>query len=278
MELFTVEQPFVFGAARYERGGHYGPVRHPHLDIAYLASGIAHVCADGRRSVTEAGQVSFRYTQYELEVTYPASGVQEAMWCHTGALLAPLQSIDLVRKVPDQVKPSRLLLTLLTEGNALGDGADAGTSRVRNALGVALVNEYLRIAQAEEDWRQLPKQIERAKSFIDAHFTMDEDLSLGRLAGVSALSPNYLLEAFRRHLGKTPNQYLWHLRVSHGVKLLLKTGLPVSAVAFESGFKCPHHFARVVKRDYGASPSDLRREKWASDPILAGSDVIDEVY
>lgn len=274
MDLFTIEQPFVFGAARYERGGRYGPIRHPHLDIAYLASGTAHVTADGVRSVAEAGYASFLYTQHELDVNYPATDVQEVMWCHTGAILAPVQSIDALCSVPPRTLPSSLLLTLLAEGNALGDGGDAATRRVRNALGAALVNEYLRIAHAGQEWRHLPQRVERAKSYIDGNFTSDGDLSLARLAEVSALSPNYLLETFRRHLGKTPNQYLWHLRISHGVSLLLKTGLPVSEVAYQSGFKCPHHFARSVKRDYGSSPSELRRERWAREPLLADRDLL----
>jgi|GEM_PF-711428 len=271
MDLFTIEQPFMFGAARYEGGGRYGPVRHPHLDVGYLASGTAQVSADGVQFEAEAGYATLIYTERSLEVAFPAGSVQEVMWCHTGLVLAPRQSIAQLRTVAGRVRPSALLLTLLDAGHGLGCARDPATNRVRNTLGASAVLEYLRLAGVGGDRAPLPGRLDRVKAYIDAEFTGEADFSLAHLARLSALSPNHLLESFRHHLGKTPRQYLWGLRLARGVKLLLTTDLPVGVIAFRSGFKCPHHFARLLSRHYGSSPSALRRDRWANDPALAAA-------
>ena len=276
MDIFPASQPFDFGRATYQKGGRYGPVKQPYLNLAYLSLGTAVVIGDGVTRTAQAGVAHFTYTEETLEVVYPAGGTQSVTWCHTGQVAAPAEYRALLRAVPRGLSPSPLLLTLLEEGFRLANDNSSGGKRVRHTLGAAAFNEYFRLARLDEEARELPVAVLRAKRYLDEHFT--EVCDLKRLSAIALLSPNYLLELFKEHIGTTPTKYMWKLRLTKGVQLLLQTGLPVGSIAYECGFRDQHHFARTVKQFYGSSPSGLRDREWMRDPAQFGRDVPDLVF
>jgi AraC-like DNA-binding protein len=75
--------------------------------------------------------------------------------------------------------------------------------------------------------------------------------------------------AFRADYGTTPKAYLWQRRVALGVDLLGNTGLSLSAVAEQWGFRTAHHFSRRIKQATGLPPAALRRVQW--DPAVTSS-------
>jgi len=56
----------------------------------------------------------------------------------------------------------------------------------------------------------------------------------------------------------------WQRDVQLVLDLLTYTGLPVGEIAARTGFKSVYHFSRRVKQATGASPTDVRRERWIS--------------
>ncbi|AQA18949.1 hypothetical protein BST95_12570 [Halioglobus japonicus] len=93
--------------------------------------------------------------------------------------------------------------------------------------------------------------------YIQAHFA--ESLSVADLANASNLSVSALERRFRRHLGKTPHQYIIEVRLEHARQLLLETDIPIGAIAAETGFADHSHLSRSFRQHYGQSPSSLRR-------------------
>lgn len=278
VDIFAMNQPFDFGGANYNKGGRYGPVNQSHMDIAYLLRGTAIVHADGTTFTAHAGMVSFIYTEQILEVIYPADEAQEVLWCHTGEVVAPMEYRAQLRAVPRSLAPSPLIIKLLKEGANLAGESSNSTKRVRDALGATVFNEYFRLAHLDQEDSRLPKAVLLAKMYLEEHFSEDRDLHLKDISDFASLSPNYLLELFKKHVGKTPKQYLWSLRTRKGAHLLLKTGLPISTISYECGFKCPHHFSRVIRSTYGSSPSELREQEWMRNPADFNRDIPDLVF
>lgn len=68
------------------------------------------------------------------------------------------------------------------------------------------------------------------------------------------LSPGYLGDTLRKHLGQSPLQYIHKFIVSRAEGLLMG-GKNVSEVATELGFDYPQHFTRLFKKLTGAPPS-----------------------
>jgi AraC family L-rhamnose operon regulatory protein RhaS len=181
-----------------------------------------------------------------------------------------------LKAVPVELPPSDLLLTLFKEGAKLANERSVSSARVRNTLGAATFNEYFRLAHLEEEERKIPVSVYRAKRFLDEHFA--EECDLGKVASKVGLSPHYLLQLFKGHVGVTPTRYMWKLRAQKGIHLLQQSGLTISEIAYSCGFKTPHHFSRVLKQNYGYSPSQMREKEWMRDPARFNKDIPDVHY
>lgn len=71
---------------------------------------------------------------------------------------------------------------------------------------------------------------------------------------------------FRSDIGQSPASYRQRLRLERARWLLQNTDLEVTEIGFECGFQDSTHFARAVRRHWGASPSELRA---ASDAAMS---------
>ncbi|WP_395447970.1 helix-turn-helix transcriptional regulator [Aminobacter sp. UC22_36] len=75
------------------------------------------------------------------------------------------------------------------------------------------------------------------------------------------VTPQHLVSSFRKHIGVAPVRYLWQVRASRGHFLLLQTGLPISDIAYQCGYKNPFHFSRPISDQFGMSPRQVRENK-----------------
>ncbi len=101
--------------------------------------------------------------------------------------------------------------------------------------------------------RELSAPIE----YIGRHFA--SDISVAALAEACNISVSALERRFRKHIGKTPRQYINEVRLEHARKLLLETDKSIGTVALETGYADHSHFTRAYSKRYGATPSSLRR-------------------
>ncbi|HXH03604.1 MAG TPA: AraC family transcriptional regulator [Candidatus Competibacteraceae bacterium] len=93
--------------------------------------------------------------------------------------------------------------------------------------------------------------LRRVVEFLHGHLA--EPLSLAQLAAVAGLRPLTLLRLFQRRYGLPPHAYLVQLRVARA-KALLGAGLPIAAVAVDTGFTDQSHLHRHFKRLTGVTP------------------------
>jgi len=72
------------------------------------------------------------------------------------------------------------------------------------------------------------------------------------------------LSAFKRDFvqvyNTSPGKWLMNKRLDHARHLLTITGKSVRDTAFESGFESASHFSRAFRKQFGFSPSSLKRE------------------
>lgn len=98
--------------------------------------------------------------------------------------------------------------------------------------------------------------IERAKEFITQNFT--QDISLKEVAAYSYSSAFHFSRIFKTFTSWSPHQFLLHIRLKNAELLLKTTGLPVSDIAFSSGFNSLEHFTATFYKKYNCSPSRYR--------------------
>ncbi|RUS44975.1 helix-turn-helix transcriptional regulator [Cohnella sp. AR92] len=76
--------------------------------------------------------------------------------------------------------------------------------------------------------------IERIKQFIQSH--LDHSFSREQIGESVGLHPDYTAKLFKKETGMSITDYTAKLRIDTAKKLLVKTEMPVSAVALAVGY------------------------------------------
>lgn len=87
------------------------------------------------------------------------------------------------------------------------------------------------------------------------------NLSVAAIAGACNISVSALERRFRKHLDKTPRQYISEVRLDNARQMLLETDKPIGTIALETGFADHSHFTRAFCRHFGVTPTRARKEK-----------------
>jgi AraC-like DNA-binding protein len=90
------------------------------------------------------------------------------------------------------------------------------------------------------------------------HDRWNEAVRLDDLAAASGIGRFQLVRAFHAVVGLPPHAYQLSLRVTRAMSLI-RSGLPLAAVAAETGFADQSHFTRRFAAVVGVSPARFRR-------------------
>lgn len=120
-------------------------------------------------------------------------------------------------------------------------------------------------ARTGQDERLL-RRLLRAKDRMDA--ASHEAWPVSRLAQVSGVSQAHFARAFRRAFGLPPHRYLLTRRLERAAALLRDTDLPITEIAFQTGWNSLGTFGRTFRDVTGESPGELRlRERTAAHQL-----------
>jgi AraC-like DNA-binding protein len=108
----------------------------------------------------------------------------------------------------------------------------------------------------------LLRRLLRARDAMDA--ASNEDWPVQRLAEISCVSPAHFARSFKQAFGVPPHRYLLTRRIERAVALLRDTDLPVTAIAFQTGWTSLGTFGRIFRDITGASPRAMRARSQAA--------------
>ena len=108
----------------------------------------------------------------------------------------------------------------------------------------------------------LLRRLLRAKDRLDA--ASHEEWPVSRLASVSGVSEAHFARAFKQAFGAPPHRYLLTRRIERASALLRDTDLPVTEIAFATGWNSLGTFGRTFRDVTGESPGDLRAREQAT--------------
>jgi len=114
---------------------------------------------------------------------------------------------------------------------------------------------------------ELLRRLLRAKDCMDRH--SHEAWPIHRLAQVSAVSAAHFARSFAAAFGLPPHRYLLTRRIERAVALLRDTDLPVTEIAFRTGWKSLGTFGRIFRDITGESPGALRERARAARHVHA---------
>ena len=101
------------------------------------------------------------------------------------------------------------------------------------------------------------EQLQPAITYMDAN--LSDNPSLGQIARVVHLAPNYFHQKFTRTFQMTPLAYMLQKRLNLAKQLLSSTDLTLEKIALRSGFQSPFYLSRMFKNRYNIRPREFRR-------------------
>jgi AraC-like DNA-binding protein len=99
---------------------------------------------------------------------------------------------------------------------------------------------------------------EAAKGYLASRLA--DRVTLDDVARAVHTSPFHLARVFRQRTGVPIHRYLNRLRLRAAIERLSGGADDLTALALESGFSSHSHFTDAFRREFGRTPSDVRRE------------------
>lgn len=250
---------FAFGEAIYPAGGVYGPLKDRYVTLLIIHEGKARIICDDEETVLSARSCGFFRNERGISMEYTEGRHTRVSWCegYAGDVSEALASR--LRSLPARIPLPQRIESIQRIGVELGAGSGSNLNQLRNALGESIFLAYFHEAQMSEQERLTPRSVLRARFYIDENY--EKEITVERLAALVGVTPQHLVSSFRKHIGVTPVRYLWQVRASRGHFLLLQTGLPISDIAYQCGYKNPFHFSRQISEQFGMSPRQVRENK-----------------
>ena len=258
MHVFSELQTYDFGEASYRYYGHYGPVQQADIHLTLMYSGTGQATIDGVSRAMPEGEMCFAFIEQSIEYTYPAHEEHRVAWCRTSTPILSDVTIRRLKKLPYNITATNRFKALMEMGLNLGYDDDANQFALRNSIAQTLFYEYFNEAKLVEEDKPLPEPVKRTIKYVENNIR--EDCKLSILASASGITPQYLSKLFLKHMGQTPTQYVWQIRLQRSINMLANSQISIVEIAARSGFKNQQHFTRYIKQYCGKTPKQLREE------------------
>ncbi|WP_323847138.1 AraC family transcriptional regulator [Microbulbifer magnicolonia] len=102
------------------------------------------------------------------------------------------------------------------------------------------------------------EKIRRPVEFIKNNYS--QAITIEQLAEVANLSVSALERRFQKYLKKTPMQFVREIRLENSRRMLVETQMPISEIAYQSGFSSHSYFSRHFGKMFGQLPASYREE------------------
>ena len=107
----------------------------------------------------------------------------------------------------------------------------------------------------EENTDTIPL-IKTATGYLQQH----PNSSARELAAFCGISESGLYNAFKSHLGRTPNHVRQEILCEKAMELLTSTTLPVDEISSRLNFSSSSYFRKVLRQHTGKTPTQIRQE------------------
>ncbi len=101
------------------------------------------------------------------------------------------------------------------------------------------------------------ERTEAAKAYLSTH--MAESVTLDDVAAAVNASPFNFSRIFQQQTGLPIHRYLTLLRLRASLELIAAQDADLTTIAHDLGFSSHSHFTDVFRREFGETPSDLRK-------------------
>lgn len=238
----------------------------PRLQIGILLRGMVRTETDAGLLVSDARE-SPRIWVMPAQARFAVTAIPG----HPPAILGASIDTDLFAQYLEEASGPRIAapdVPLVLEDPVAALGIEAFHRSLWSGTGPLeweswLITSLRRLFARDRDERRPgplsePRGVAIAREYLHAHYR--EAVPLERLSALAGLSKYHLVRAFRAAVGVPPHTYQLRLRLTRSL-LLLREGLPPSAIAYELGFADQSHYTRAFRAEFGTTPGAWLRAK-----------------
>ena len=247
------------GTLDCDDGRFSGPVIRDHWRLAWLQEGRGVLSAGGKTWDLEPGSC-FLVCPDVPTVYRPVPG---SAWNYHWVAFSGLNAQAWLRRgglsADTPVVPGPPAQAVLTRFQAMYTASRVATSGDLRLLAELLGLLALLMDQSPAG-SQAPRTslyVAKAVEWLEVHFP--RDITIAEVVAFIGLNPKYFSRLFKAETGRSPQDFLVHLRMDKAQSLLAKPELSVGDVARSVGYPDPLQFSRMFKRTKGVSPAQFRR-------------------
>ena len=257
---------FQFGWERCTPAHSFGPAARNHYLFHYILSGTGTLMADDSKGVTQTYSIKSMqgFMIFPNQITTYVADKQlpwEYVWLEFDGLRVKslLDTIGLSLDKPVyHARNKSLREDMANEMLYISRHKDESPFHLIGHLYLFL--DYLLRSAADEQLEHGSKlrefYIHEALTYIEHNF--QNEITIEDIAGVCGLNRTYFGKIFKEALGKTPQEFLIHYRMSKATELLKMTKLSIADIGNAVGYPNQLHFSRAFKNVTGISPSDYQ--------------------
>ncbi|SHK20590.1 AraC-type DNA-binding protein [Rubritalea squalenifaciens DSM 18772] len=246
------------GKVIYKPNGYWSPRVSISYELFGILSGSAELEIDGKTIPVLPGEVALVRPGVHVHRRFSSSQDTHQFWISFLPEVITPELAQLAAEAPVKQAYSKTFQHLLDAGYSVHKVHTPAASMFIDQLAVTALSEYIRMANYTPVARRISTPMHKAVDYIEEHYA--EEDCLQQAIAASGVTDRHLIKTFNKEMQLTPSRFLWKLRTIRGIELLRETGLTVSEIAYQCGFKSPYHFSRLVKEQQGKSPRDLRNE------------------
>lgn len=181
-------------------------------------------------------------------------------WCHFTATIGDKNLFDIIQlpyyiDVQDHESLTGLFIELVSNYN--GENLTS-CLRAKAAL-IEIIAFYLENTTIEDIQISNTPSVEKLNyvlTYIEKN--LSRNITVGELARIVHLHPNYFIKFFRTHFGSSPIHYINKMKMDRAKSLLSTAAITVTEVAEAIGFNDIYHFSKAFKNYTGFSPKEYR--------------------
>ena len=156
----------------------------------------------------------------------------------------------------EQVERTLVFFDLLKNNSIQNAVGREYISHLLESLLISFKTEFKTLYAVHE---RSPSAIQKALIYIHSHFK--ENPRMSDVAKMLYLNENYFCSLFKEHMGETYKDYIKKLKLEHAKKLIVKSDILSTQIAFECGYSSQSNFNRDFKKRFDISPGKMREDK-----------------
>ncbi len=231
--------------------------------LIYCIEGKGGITIDGRKSIVKANQYFIIPKGVPHEYGSDEKEPWSIYWLHfSGKMASHYADItgsanSVIRSEVSRIEDRNLLFEEMLLNLEMGYSFEN-----INYANICL-SHFLASFKYIRQFRQVRKVKEKdvvESAILFMKESIPKRVSLSDIASHIGLSSSHFSLIFRTKTGRSPMDYLMHLRIQKACRMLDTTSMRVSEIAVETGYEDPFYFSRVFKNIMNSSPVQYRKE------------------